>query len=76
MCSVRQGFFETNVTLKGRGIVRSMKKDYGNFPFLSDIILKHIGVLGKHLSESNWIVSMCFYILKALSAKKTSDMQS
>ena len=39
--------------------VRSMKKEYRNFPFLHDSILKQNYILGKCLSELYWIL-LCF----------------
>ena len=53
MCTVQEGFFENDVTLKWEkddknmkrefmSLSQNMKKEYGNFAFSHDIILKQI----------------------------------
>ena len=44
--------------------VRSMKKEYENFHFAHNIVLKqnyiYTIIFGEHLSELHWILFMCF----------------
>ena len=58
--------------------VRSMKKEYGNFLYSHEIILKqknYIVIFGKHLTELYWIVLMCLYILGALLTRRSSNIK-